>query len=250
MAREPPPWVDVEEFERREHSGRTEDLEAALELARWPLLSDLVDEWVLRRRDDLHDRAAGIASELGQGFEALGDQTAAIDWSRRAVRHAPLDEGAHRALMRRLAAVGERGNALAAFERLEAALAAEVGVDPSPATRALADRLRGREAGAKRARIVEQSAVCRAPALEVWKLLQDPSRYPEWWDGLVEAQPTPDGTTRWMGALPGVPIPTRIELRRAAAGVVVRCELTRIVHPWPLEPQRRGCRVRLRRSGA
>ena len=243
--RDLPRWVDVEEFERRQESGRTGDLEAALELARWPLLSDLADDWVLQRRDDLHDRAAAIALELATRVEAEGDRAAATDWSRRAVRHAPLDESAHRALMRRLANVGERGQALAAFDRLEAALAAEVGVDPSPTTRALADRLRG-GSQPEPARVVEETAVCRAPVLEVWKLLQDPMRYPEWWDGLVEAQATPDGVTRWMGALPGVPIPTRIELRRAAAGIVIRCEVTGIVHLWTLEPVREGCRVRLR----
>lgn len=241
-----PRWVDVEEFERREGSGRTEDLEAALQLARWPLLSDLVDDWVLQRRDDLHDRAAAIALKLAKRVEAEGDKATAIEWSRRAVRHAPLDEGAHRALMRRLAAVGERGQALTAFDRLEAALAAEVGVGPSPPTLALADRLRSGGSGSAPARVVEETAVCRAPVLEVWKLLQDPMRYPEWWDGLVEAEPTPDGVIRRMGALPGVPIPTRIELRRAAAGVVVRCEVTGIVHLWTLEPLREGCRVRLR----
>ena len=92
----------------------------------------------------------------------------------------------------------------------------------------------------------EEEAICRAPALEVWKLLQDPLRYPEWWDGLVDAQPTPDGLTRWMGALPGVPIPTRVDLRRQAGGVVIRCEVTGIVHVLMLEPAREGCRVRLR----
>jgi DNA-binding SARP family transcriptional activator len=47
VPRDLPRWVDVEEFERHRESGRTEDLEAALELARSPLLSDLVDDWVL-----------------------------------------------------------------------------------------------------------------------------------------------------------------------------------------------------------
>ena len=49
-----------------------------------------------------------------------------------------------------------------------------------------------------------------------------------------------------MGALPGVPIPTRVDLRRQAGGVVMRCEVTGIVHVWMLEPAREGCRVRLR----
>ena len=71
-----PRWVDVEEFVRREESGRSEDLEAALQLARWPLLSDLVDDWVLQRRDDLHDRAAAIALKLAKRVEAEGDKVA------------------------------------------------------------------------------------------------------------------------------------------------------------------------------
>jgi hypothetical protein len=238
--------VDVEEFERRVAARDDDELERALELARLPLLTDLVDDWVLERRGELRDRAAAVATELARRWEARGDERAALDWSRQAVRYAPLDEGAHRALMHRLAAAGERGQALAVFERLEAALAAEVGVHPSPATRALADRLRRGRQMRERTRVVEETAVCRAPALEVWKLLQDPLRYPEWWDGLVEAEATADGVTRWMGALPGVPIPTRVELRRAAGGVVIRCEVTGIVHVWTLEPAQEGCRVRLR----
>ncbi len=49
-----------------------------------------------------------------------------------------------------------------------------------------------------------------------------------------------------MGALPGVPIPTRVDVRRAASGVVIRCEVTGIVHVWTLLPAPDGCRVRLR----
>ena len=241
-----PRWVDVEEFERRVASGETNELKAALALAGQPLLTDLVDDWVLERRDEVRDRAAVVALELARRAEREGEAAEAVEWSRQAVRHAPLDESAHRVLMRRLAAAGERGQALAVFGRLEAALVAEVGVEPSEPTRTLAGRVRRGRPAAAQTEVFEEEAICRAPALEVWKLLQDPLRYPEWWDGLVDAQPTPDGLTRWMGALPGVPIPTRVDLRRQAGGVVIRCEVTGIVHVWMLEPAREGCRVRLR----
>jgi DNA-binding SARP family transcriptional activator len=241
-----PRSVDLEDFERLVTSGATEQLVEALELARRPLLSDLADDWVLQRRDDVHDRAAAAAAELARRAKQDGDVRAAVRWSRRAVRHAPLDEHAHRLLMRRLAAAGERAQALAVFERLEAALAAELGVDVAAETRSLADRLRGGRPSADHVQILEEEAVCRAPALEVWKLLQDPLRYPEWWEGLVEAERTADGLTRWMGAMPGVPIPTRVDLRRAGSSVVIRCEVTGIVHVWALQPAPQGCRVRLR----
>ena len=41
----------------------------------------------------------------------------------------------------------------------------------------------------------EESALCRAPAEEVWKLLHDPARYPEWWDGVERMEAGPEGLT-------------------------------------------------------
>ncbi len=175
--------ADLADFERLVESVATEHLAEALELARLPLLSDLADDWVLERRDDVDDRAAAAALELGRRAAEAGDERAAVEWSRRAIRHAPLDEHAHRLLMQRLDAAGERGQALAAFNRLEATLAAEIGVGVTARTRSLADRLRGGRAE-QHVQVLEQEEVCRAPALEVWKLLQDPLRYPQWWEGL------------------------------------------------------------------
>ena len=241
-----PRWIDVEEFERRLEAGGDDDLAAAVDLARHPLLTDLGDAWVLERRDALIDRSVAAALELARRAEARGDGPAALSWTRRAAERGPLDERAHRLLMRRLAAANERAQALMAYDRLEASLLAEAGTAPSAPTRALADELRRGGEPAARAAVVEESGLCRAPAVEVWKLLQDPLRYPEWWDGVTEVSPSADGVTRWMGALPGVPIPTRIELRRAPGAIVLRCEVTGIVHVWTLEPAPGGCRVRLR----
>jgi DNA-binding SARP family transcriptional activator len=238
--------LDLDTFRDGVAAGSSDGLRRALELARPRLLTDLADDWVLELRDEVHDLAVGAAAQLAERAEAAGDHASAIQWTRRAVREAPLDEQVHRLLMLRLADAGERAEALMVFDRLEAALMADVGVAPSPATIELAHRLAGRRPTSAPGRVIEESALCRAPALEVMKLLQDPLRYREWWEGLTDAQPTADGLTRWMGAVPGTPIPTRIDLRRAAGGVVLRCEVTGIVHVWMLEPARGGCRVRLR----
>lgn len=92
----------------------------------------------------------------------------------------------------------------------------------------------------------EQSAPCRAPAVEVWKLLYDPARYPEWWDGMERIETGPAGTTRHMGALPNMPIPTRVEPAGDGSRVVISCLLTQIAHEWTLEPAVEGCTVRVR----
>lgn len=58
----------------------------------------------------------------------------------------PLSEDAYRALMRRLAASGDRAGALTVFESLRERLRAELAIAPSPETRELAERLRRSEA--------------------------------------------------------------------------------------------------------
>ncbi|MGH3880946.1 MAG: AfsR/SARP family transcriptional regulator, partial [Actinophytocola sp.] len=49
----------------------------------------------------------------------------------------PLDEAAHRALMRAHVLAGQQDQAARVYARLRAALAAELGIDPAPATRDL-----------------------------------------------------------------------------------------------------------------
>jgi len=42
------------------------------------------------------------------------------------------------------------------------------------------------------------SAACRAPVEEVWKLLFDPARFPEWWVGIETVRTDGPGEyTQW-----------------------------------------------------
>jgi DNA-binding SARP family transcriptional activator len=135
--------VDALEFAALEARG---ELEAALELCRGELLPELDDDWVLEARDAhtaaLVDGLGRLASER----EAGGDLEAAISLSRRMVAIDPLGEAPTRELMRRLAMAGERGSAIAAYQRLAERLQSQLRLAPSAATRALADQLRTPEA--------------------------------------------------------------------------------------------------------
>ena len=49
----------------------------------------------------------------------------------------------------------------------------------------------------------ELESVCRAPAIDVFKILHDPSRIPEWWAGVDRVETGPDGTiTRYTREWP------------------------------------------------
>ena len=102
-------------------------------------------------------------------------------------------------------------------------------------------------------------AVCRAPAIEVFKILHDPSRIPEWWAGVERVEAGPDGTvTRYTREWPDFAYPTAVTepgpgpIGRAggqfAEGGVVRisCLLSDIVHEWTLAPHPEGCEIRVR----
>jgi predicted ATPase/DNA-binding SARP family transcriptional activator len=83
---------------------------------------------------------------------SAGDHVVAISAARRAVSSAPLDEYAHRMLIRALDLAGDRAGAVSAYEQCRAVLADQLGVDPSAETiRAYVTALRdqSRSSGAR-----------------------------------------------------------------------------------------------------
>ena len=97
------------------------------------------DDWAeVARAEHLRRRIArldGVAA-------ATDDPAEAARWSARRCALTPLDEPAHRALVERLVAAGDRAGALVVGRELAERLRTELGVDPAPATRALLARLR------------------------------------------------------------------------------------------------------------
>src|SRR4051812_8707461 len=108
-------WVDAREAEELLGAGRAGE---ALALRDGELLAGLEEDWVLAARDDLRERLARRLGALADAAEAAGDHAAAVRWSREQVALDPLSEERGRALVRRLAAVGDRAAALGAYERL------------------------------------------------------------------------------------------------------------------------------------
>jgi DNA-binding SARP family transcriptional activator len=99
------------------------------------------EQWVEAARARLHARAVDAAGALADAAQRAGATAEALRWARHAVELAPGDEPATRRLMLAHERAGDLAGALAAYERLAARLAADVGAQPSAATRALVERL-------------------------------------------------------------------------------------------------------------
>jgi uncharacterized protein YndB with AHSA1/START domain len=79
-----------------------------------------------------------------------------------------------------------------------------------------------------------------APVEEVWKLLYDPSRFPEWWQGLEAVEPgAHDGRgdyTARLGGHPDVPVPQELRSDVSGGNVIVSCLQSDITFAWQLTP--------------
>src|SRR3954471_11964701 len=130
--------IDVEDLElppaRAQSSRERADLEAAVAAYRGELLpEDVYEDWVTERRRTLAERHVHLLLELA----AARDPAAAVDLLHRTIVADPLNEQAHRALMRAYAATGRRSQALAQYEALRRTLGDALAADPEPMTREL-----------------------------------------------------------------------------------------------------------------
>ena len=139
---------DVDRFEEALDEGRHAE---ALDLWGGDLLAGFFaadatgfERWVDAEQMRLRQRASEAAETLAEEAEGAGDLAAAVGWARRGVALDPLDEPAHRRLIRLLDATGDRAGALATWSRLEARLEEDLGVAPSPESRALVEAIRTR----------------------------------------------------------------------------------------------------------
>ncbi len=134
-------WLDVRAF--RQAAGG-EDLESwleALALYRGDLLEGIYDDWLLEKREALYLRYIDLSHRACDALWQQGRFEELLPLAERLGQQEPFDERALRTLMRAYQALGRRGAALAAYERYVPMALNEMGIEPEPATHALAQAI-------------------------------------------------------------------------------------------------------------
>jgi uncharacterized protein YndB with AHSA1/START domain len=81
------------------------------------------------------------------------------------------------------------------------------------------------------------SATADAAPEEVWKLLYDPARFPEWWAGIATVEPGVDGEyTMFPDGYPNFPMAQLLDTKRTGHAVTVSCLVSDLIFEWTLEP--------------
>lgn len=101
------------------------------------------EEWATLLRERLRRAAHAGFRALARHALENGHFAAGLQHAEKLVAIDPYDEEARRLIMELFVRGGQRNAALRQYETLRQLLAAELGVEPAPATRALAERLRG-----------------------------------------------------------------------------------------------------------
>jgi uncharacterized protein YndB with AHSA1/START domain len=80
------------------------------------------------------------------------------------------------------------------------------------------------------------TATSPAPPEDVWKLLYDPSRFPDWWAGIATVEVTRDGEyTMYPDGYPDFPMAQILDTRRTEHRVTVSCLVSDLRFEWRLE---------------
>jgi DNA-binding SARP family transcriptional activator len=143
-------WVDVTAFEEAVQRGTGRNavdpsqLAAAAQLYRGELLagffvkdSEAFEEWLVGEQERLREAAVDVLRALVETYRRRGEYRFGLHYARRLAALEPLSEEACRELMSLSLLAGQRSRALAEYEKLQALLKKELGVEPLPETRAL-----------------------------------------------------------------------------------------------------------------
>lgn len=91
----------------------------------------------------------------------------------------------------------------------------------------------------------QRHAICHAPAVEVFKILHDPARFPEWWEGTERVEGEGEEVTRYKSGWPDFAYPTAVT-RSGDGAVTISCLKFDVIQEWRLEPHPDGCAVSVR----
>lgn len=79
------------------------------------------------------------------------------------------------------------------------------------------------------------TGTAEAPVEEVWKLLFDPARFPEWWTGVETVRvDTPGEYTIWHDGGADFPMPQKLRADRVEGRVSTSCQVSDIDFCWQL----------------
>jgi uncharacterized protein YndB with AHSA1/START domain len=85
------------------------------------------------------------------------------------------------------------------------------------------------------------TTVSSAPPEEVWKLLYDPARFPDWWAGIGSVEVGDGGEyTMYPEGYPDFPMAQVLDTARAEQRVTVSCLVSDLLFEWRLEPDGDG----------
>ena len=88
------------------------------------------------------------------------------------------------------------------------------------------------------------TAAASAAPEEVWKLLYDPARFPEWWAGIGTVDVGSEGEyTVYPEGYPDFPMAQLLDSRRSEQRVTVSCLVSDLRFEWRLEPDGQGTRI-------
>ena len=90
----------------------------------------------------------------------------------------------------------------------------------------------------------DDATTSAAPPEEVWKLLYDPDRFPEWWAGAGSVEDVEGGSfTLYPEGYPDFPMPQTLETQQDGRQAVISCLVSNMSFEWRLEPDGDGTRI-------
>jgi predicted ATPase/DNA-binding SARP family transcriptional activator len=156
-------WVDTAEFrrllagaraaeERGDPFGARSRLAKAVGLFRGEFLSAFYlrdsrrfEGWQIEQQDGFRDAHASALGRLAEIYAAAGQYDQALEFARRRLALDPLEEAAHRELMRLHGLAGQAAEAVRQYERCRSKLERELGERPSEETEKLREQIVSRK---------------------------------------------------------------------------------------------------------
>ncbi|HEX6525657.1 MAG TPA: SRPBCC family protein [Streptosporangiaceae bacterium] len=89
----------------------------------------------------------------------------------------------------------------------------------------------------------DQSIMSASAPEEIWKLLYDPARFPDWWAGVGSVEPGASGYTMYPEGYPDFPMPQALTVSRDAGSVEISCLVSDLCFAWRLRPHGTGTEI-------